>query len=192
MGLLRFLSVLAAFWGVTGAIFLSISVVMMTPKMMVGLTISEARWAYSPEQIKSMAKQKADATVGIIYVLAAFVIQMVSLIATSWERIVVPCHWCWFGGIAIIILLISFCCRHWIHGGALEGMSKVVIKGHLDRRFGKKVQKPDWTTLTDMALNLRGIKKLNNETPPQFFKKMADFAEWEIPQECDLSEIEHE
>ena len=82
----NFFSLLSVFIGLSGSIFLVKSVLILNPRAILKLTSPYSRIAYAPEQIKSFAKQKADALVGVLLVFIAFLIQIHSLIFISNEN----------------------------------------------------------------------------------------------------------
>ncbi len=81
MHLHRFLSLLAAFIGLIGAVFLAKGVLVLSSKDMLHSTTHYSAMGWPSKQIIfSMATQKADTSIGIAYIFLAFVIQVVSLI----------------------------------------------------------------------------------------------------------------
>lgn len=98
-----FFGLLAAFLGLIGALFLSKSLVVLRPKTILYLTTSHSNIDYSAEQVASLVSQKADATVGIIYILIAFSIQIVSVMFIADKGPSVMSRWMAFWVIVAIM-----------------------------------------------------------------------------------------
>lgn len=195
MEISKFLSLLAACIGLVGALFLSKSVIMLAPKIMIQLTSPYARCDYAPEQIASMASQKADAVVGILLVLSAFAIQVLSILFAPESKKIFSSHWITFWVMAAIVSIITIgftLCNSRLKNRYQIATSKIAIGDHLDHSFRKDVDTGNVNSLETMAYDLLKIEKSKNETPVQFVKRVAFIVDWEIPEECDLSRVEND
>ena len=76
----RFFSLLAVCLGLVGSVFLAKGIMFLSAKNLLRLTSPYARWAYAPEQINSLASQKADALMGVLVIFLAFLTQLATLI----------------------------------------------------------------------------------------------------------------
>ena len=190
----KFLSLLAASIGFVGALFLSKSVVALAPEMMLQLTSPYSRCAYAPEQIASMASQKADAVIGIVFILLAFAIQIFSTVFASESKKVFSSNWMgfWVAVAAVSVLTIVFS----IYNSSLRdryqtAIAKIAIRDFFDNRFRKVVDPVNLTSLETMAHDLLKVQKPEYETQVQFVKRIASIVNWEMPEECDLSRAEN-
>ena len=157
----KFFSLLAAFIGFVGALFLSKSVIMLTPKIMVQLTSPNARWDYAPEQIESMAAQKADAVVGIIFVLLAFAIHVFSIIFAPDSKKIFSSHWMSFWVVAAIVSIITIgftLYKSRLNTRYQVATGKIAIQDYFNDRFRKVVDPVNVSSLETMSYDLLKIK----------------------------------
>ena len=196
MGLQRFFSLLAASIGLIGAVFLSKGVVILSPKVMLHLTSPYSRYAYAPEQIASMATQKADALIGVVYIFLAFLIQVFSLIFVTGESSFIKSRWMGFwivftivSILTVIFSLINIKIRDYYK---LE-TGKIAVKDYCIKRLERKVIDPvNIKSLETMSQELLNLKKEDSETKADFIKRIAKYVEWTIPDDIDFSMINGE
>lgn len=196
MGWHRFFSLLAASIGLIGAVFLSKGVVVLSSKVMLHLTSPYSRIAYAPEQIASMATQKADALIGVIYILLAFLIQVLSLIFVTGDSSFIKSRWMgfWivFAVVSILTVLFSLINIKIRDYYKLE-TGKIAVKDYCIKRLERKVLDPvNIKSLETMSQELLNLKKEDSETKVDFIKRIAKYVEWTIPDDIDFSRINGE
>lgn len=195
MSLRRFLSLLAACIGLFGAIFLAKGLIVLNPRAILHLTSPYARIAYAPEQISSMAGQKADALIGVIYISLAFLIQVCSLIFVDDKTNFIKTKWLGFwiviAIVSVLTVIFSFINIRVSSHIRLE-TGKVAVKDYLAKRLNRMVNLSDVKTLEKVSEDLLDINKRNDETRVDFIKRIAEYVGWTIIKETDFSKITDE
>lgn len=196
MEIQRFLSLLAALFGIIGAIFLSKGVLCLSPKDMVELTPPHSRMGYAPEQIASFASQKADTITGVVYILMAFLIQALSLLFFNASKFFFKSNWMGFwvavAALSIITIVFSFantriCKWYRIEMGKYEIKSRSVYyvsKKDFSERFVRETE--------SMAKELLDLKRLDNESNGEFVRKVFKFVEFPNSDQVDFSKYDSE
>jgi len=189
----RFLSLLAAGIGLVGALFLSRAVVVLSPKVMLHLTAPYSRIGYAPEQIASMAAQKADAQIGVFCILLAFVIQVGSLIlveentaftSTRWMGV-----WVAIAIVAVLTVFFSFLNPTMRDRNKLE-VGQVAVKEYCEDKITGMVDPVNADSLGQMAEQLINLKKEDSESSIDFINRISEYVGYSIPAETDFSRIE--
>jgi len=190
----RFLSLLAALFGLIGAIFLSKGVLALTPKAILYLTSPNyLTLDYASEQnIRSLATQKADTLCGVIYVLLAFLIQAFSLIFVSNDRPFVKSRWMGFwiavtiiAIFTVVLSIINIRIRDYITLVA----GKTEVKNYCKHFVG--VVDPAYTKgLEGVSKDLLHLKRVDSETQVDFIKRISKYVGYSIPKDTDFSKIE--
>lgn len=189
------LSLLAALFGLLGAIFLVKSVALINPKGILALMVMYQDIAGSPEHISSMATQKADAQIGLVFVFSAFLFQIISLAIVP-ESAALPIARTKQSAIVAIVLLVL------ILATALYFFSI-----RLRKRIALQVWKLDFRNERCLSLIRRKfehydhwenwtrhlrIERALNESRAAYFKRVCDIVGYEIPADVDLSMIKNE
>lgn len=191
MELHRFLSLLAALIGFIGAVFLAKGTLALTPKAMLDLTTPHSRFDCAPEQIFSLATQKADTMVGVIYIGAAFVIQIISLLFANSGKFVTESRWVAFwialaivSLLTIIFSLANIRIRDWYR---LE-MGKLEVKAHCGHTFSRERIDPGSVKgIQPMAKDLLDLTREESESMADFLRRVANYVGYKIPDGVDLS-----
>lgn len=189
----KLFSLLAASIGLVGALFLTKSVVILTPKIMLQLTSPYSRVGYAPEQIASMAAQKADAVIGIVFVIIAFTIQVISLMFTSDDGVIINSRWLsiWIVLAVVSSMTIAFT----LFGFHLRTRykfetGKIALYDCFSSNFKRRIDPVHLGTVPTMAKELLDIEKTDGESDFQFFKRISKLIGWKIPDGCDISKVE--
>lgn len=191
----RILSLFAASLGLVGAVFLAKGVLVLNPRDMLHLTSPYSRIDYAPEQIDSMATQKADILVGLIYIFLAFFIQVISLIFIADQACsFIKSRWMLFWIVSamllimtIIFTLVDLKIRIYYK---LE-IGKIAVKDHCIHTFSRKVIDPvNVKGLEPMAQALLDLKREDSETRANFIKRVAEYVDYSIPDDVDFSKID--
>jgi len=194
MELQRFLSLLAAFIGFIGAIFLAKGVLALSPKATLDLTTPHSRWGYAPEQIVSLATQKANTLIGVVFIVSAFLIQVVSLICFNGGKSVAESRWIAFwialAIVSIVTVIFSFLnlkIRNWyrIEMGKLEVERRCTYyysKSDFSKRFIREVE--------TMSRELLDLQRAENESNGDFIKRVFEFVECPILDQVDFSKYD--
>jgi hypothetical protein len=193
MELHRFLSLLAALLGLIGAIFLSKGVLALTPKTMLHLTTPHSRTDYAPEQIRSLATQKADTSSGVIYVLLAFSIQAFSLIFVSNDILLVKSRWMgfWVAVAIVAIFTVVFSIMNIrIRDYYTLVIGKIEVKNHCADSFLGIVEPVHAKELEGKSKELLNLKREESETQVDFIKRISEYVGYSIPKDTDFSKIE--
>ena len=195
MELNRFLSLLAAGIGLVGALFLSRAVVVLSPKVMLHLTTPYSRIAYAPEQVASMAAQKADAQIGVFCILLAFVIQVGSLIFVKENTAFTSTRWMgvW---VAVAIVSVSAVFFSYLNPrmrdkNKLE-VGKVVVREYCENRITGIVDPANADSLWKKAEQLINLNKEDSESIIDFIKRVSAYVGYSIPSDTDFSRIEND
>lgn len=77
MDLDKFLNLLATIFGALGAIYVMLSILAMSPELMLRQT--QTYWDFSTPQIEALASQKADNVAGFVFVVIAFVLAIITI-----------------------------------------------------------------------------------------------------------------
>lgn len=192
MELHRFLSLLAAFIGLVGAMFLSKGVLALTPKAMLDLTPPHSRIGYSPELIASLANQKADTIIGVIYIGGAFLIQVVSLISFGGQKSFTESRWMGFWMVLAIVSLVTVIfslADIKIRGWYKVEMGKIEVRWKFSDTFSReRFDSVNIKELEVMAQELLGLKRGKSETTVDLVKRIARYVEY--ANDIDVSKIE--
>jgi len=192
MTLYRFLSLIAASIGFVGAVFMSKSLLYLTPERMLSQTTAESLIKYSPNQIKAITSQKAHAVSGATAIFIAFLIQCVTLILID-EKIVF-----WKGHVVfififiswVLILLVLWCILTCITEFLDQRYKRSVIASKLGSIFkSRKVTKEDAGLIEGMAQDLLGLDRYPQESTEEFIKRIAKFVGQPVITGIDLSEV---
>ena len=186
------INLLSACLGLSGAIFMANGIVGMKPSDMLRLTAPYSRMAYAPEQIESMASQKADIFTGVLFILIAFLIQVVSIVlipnevkfgATKWVGILLVLT------ITVILLFIGYWVRKNIWQNNKSEIGKLALRDYCEGRFSSAIDPGNAESFVKMSEELLSIGKKRDETTVDFIKRKAVYINWEIPVETDFSKI---
>lgn len=177
--------------GLIGAIFLAKGVLALSPKAMLELTPPHARIGYAPEQIAALAAQKADTIIGVLYIVAAFLIQVVSLVFFSNSRFIIKSSWMGFwivvlmvGALTVISSLAGSKIRNWYR---IE-MGKLEVEWHCRDYYSRN----DFSErlireVETMSRELLDLQRGENESNGDFMKRVFEFVECPILDQVDFS-----
>lgn len=194
MELHRFLSLLAACIGFVGAIFLSKGVLSLSPKAMLELTPPHARIAYAPEQIASLASQKADTLTGVLCILIAFSVQVISLLFFTGSGVFIRSRWITFWVALAIVSLLTIVfslaglkVRNWYR---IE-MGKLEIRWHYAERFQDNTFDVGAVRgAIAMAKDLLDLQKEEDELISEFLKRVFNYVGCPVPNHIDLKKFD--
>jgi hypothetical protein len=192
MELHNFLSLLAACFGLSGSIFLARGIIGLSPKNMLRLTSPYSRIGYAPEQIYSMAAQKADALIGAIYIFLAFLVQVGALIFVEHSTVFVKDKWtsvCIALVATLLVTIIFSLMDKAFRNHTKFAIGKVAIRDHCAGLFAGIIDPVNAKSLEKMAQELLNINRGDSETTVDFIKRIAKDVNWEIPKETDFSRI---
>lgn len=192
MKLNRFLSLLAACIGLGGAMIMAWSFLLQTPETMLSLTSPYSRIDYAPEQIASLADQKADTLIGVLWILLAFLVEIVSLLFVKEDTEISFAEKIRQGlstliGMAIIVIIVVALAwgsravdfriaRH----NKLE-MGKLAVKNHLSFIRREKMT-PDIQYIEQMCKDLLNLNKNGSESSSVFLKRVEVYVGENEPQ----------
>lgn len=172
MGLQKFISLVSAGIGLVGAIFLAKSFIALTPNELLHLASPYSRIAYAPEQIASMSAQKADAIIGIFFILLAFIGQICALVLVDETTLFVNSRWISFwisvACVSIFTVIFSFIDLKISSYIKLE-TGKIAARDYCNKRLTRE---------TIDSVNLEGVERIANELLGMTKKadeKKADF-----------------
>ncbi|MBC8471568.1 MAG: hypothetical protein H8D56_19070 [Planctomycetes bacterium] len=194
MELHKSLSLLAALFGLIGAVFLSKGVLALTPKAIVYLTspkYSTLDFA-SKQNILSLATQKADTLCGIGYVLLAFLIQVISLIFVRNTVFLIKSRWMVFWVAMAIIAILTVVAsivniRYRDYIALVAGKNEVKdyctkhIKGVVESAYANGVESG--------SEELLDLKREDSELQDDFIKRISEYVGYSIPKDTDFSKI---
>ena len=194
MELRRFLSLLAAFVGLIGAIFLSKGVLALSPEAMLALTPPYSRMGYAPEIIASMATQKSDTLTGVTLIGLAFLIQVISLLFVNDEMPFFKSRWL---GFWVVLMVVSFLamvfsladmkiCTWYRHQ-----IGQIEIRRKFEKIFSRKRIDPvSIQGLKSMSKDLLDFGKDYPKANSAFIKELAKYVEYSIPNDIELSQFD--
>ena len=196
MKLQTFLGLLSAMIGLVGVIYVSRGA-LLKPKDMVHSTTHYSAMAWpSNEIITSMATQKHDTLTGVIYVMIAFGIQVLSLMFINEDiiflnkriyAILLACSFVFVS--SIILAIINSSLRK---SDELQ-MKKIIAQDYCNKRFvGRPVDTANAKGLEDMSFEYFGIRRKDSEDVTELIKRIAEYIEWELPKTIDFSRIQTE
>ena len=197
MELHRFLSLLAAFVGLVGAIFLSKGILASSHEHILKLTGPGSHWDYAPEQIDSLAKQKADTKIGVIYIILAFSIQVISLIFVTNQNIsLIKTRWMLFWVILALISVLTICFSvlgNYFYKHHKREIGKIAVKDYCIRTFSRKVIDPlNVEGLEPMSQELLNLRREPSESMEHFIRRVVKYVGWTVPDHIDFSKFDSE
>ena len=191
----RLASLFAAIMGLVGTIFIAKALLILSPTAMLRLTSPYSRIVYAPEQIESIASQKADSVIGITYIAIAFAIQITSLLFSPEQSQPVVSRWMGFwvvlGIVSVLTVTLTLADRG-LEGHYRSQVGKVAIRDYLRDRFTGKVDPVDARSLVKMTDDLLGINKAEEEPVTDFVRRVAAIVQWQIQDSTDLSRLGEE
>jgi hypothetical protein len=192
MELSKFFSLLATCLGLGGSIFLAKGIVGLSPNGMLRLTSPYSRLAYAPEQIDSMAGQKADALVGVVIIFLAFLIQGGALVFVEDGTVLFKAGWtgvC-IALVATLILMVIFSFVDKIFQNHTKlAIGKIAIRDYCADRFNGMIDPVNAKSLETMSQQLLNMSRETAETKVDFIKRIAKYVDWKISKETDFSRI---
>jgi len=194
MELHKFLSLLAVYFGLVGSVFLAKSIIFIRHKTMLHLTSPYSRHDYAPEQIDSLAAQKAWASVGIKIIILAFLIQLVALIFVKDGTLFVKGRlgaYIVFATTAMILTTIFIFVAMRLQSCIRVAIGKIAVRDYCADHFttGKIGSVNNVKVLETMSQDLLNVNKKAPETKIDFIKRVAKYVGWTIPEETDFSKI---
>ncbi len=194
MELHKFLSLLAAFSGLIGTVFLSKGVLALSPEAMLDLTPPHSLIGYSPEIIASLAAQKSDTLTGVMFIGIAFLVQIISLLSVNDEIYLFKSRWL---GFWVVLAVISFVTIIFsladikINTWYKHKMGKIEIRQKFGMIFSRKKFDPvEIQGLKPMSMQLLGFGKDYSKVNSTFIKELAKYVEYSIPNDIDLSQFD--
>lgn len=192
MDLDKFLNLLATTFGTLGAVYVMMSIVAMTPDLMLKLT--SPHWDYNLHQMDAIADQKADNIVGFVFVLMAFVLGFITIafvpagvqvFTSRWLPIVLV--FVLTGAVSVTLSFIG------------EGYSKIqkraigiAAASHTLDDFiaNGRLNPSDRASLDAIARDLLGMTLVSTESTRSLFERMAREAGKNLPSNFDYSAVE--
>jgi hypothetical protein len=167
-------------------------IVGMKPRDMLRLTAPYSRIAYAPEQIESMSCQKADIFTGVLFILIAFLIQVVGIILipnevkfgnTKWVAVLLVLI------VTLILIFIGYWVRKSVRLHNKSAIGKLALRDYCERRFSGTIDPVNAESFVEMSEEILCIVKERDETTVDFIKRMAEHINWKIPDEANFSKI---
>ena len=183
MKLERTFSIFAAGIGMIAGAILCWGYLAQTPKDMLSLTSPYSRIGYAPEQITSLAEQKAANVVGFALLLVAFFLEFVNLSFVS-KRVEFLRSRCggFFAiiGVLIVSLVVAFVAHKALSKHYKIEVGKVAVYDYL-LRFDKTAGLSECQTLNVMTTELLGIKQQPSETTEAFVSRIVNLVGLQLP-----------
>ncbi len=190
MELQKFISLVSTGIGLVGALFLAKSFIAPTPSDILHLTSPYSRYTYAPEQITSMSAQKADAIVGVLFIILAFFGQICALIFVNDATLFVSSRWtaAWIAAscISILTVIFSLVDQKLSHCIRIE-TGKVAVKEYCKDNFsGENIDFGQLKSLGMMAHELLDISKRTGENNIDFIRRIYGNIGVEFPNKSDF------
>ena len=190
MDLQKFLSLISAGIGLIGALFLAKSFIAQSPNDILHLTSPYSRIAFAPEQIVSMSAQKADAIIGVIFILFAFIGQICALVLVHEATPFVASRWFsfWIAAACVSVLtaIFSFVDLK-LSNYIRRETGKVAIRDYCEARFTREKCDPvNLESLKVMGEELLGMNKKPNESNADFIQRIFVLAGLNCPDNPDF------
>lgn len=191
MDLDRFLNLLASLFGAMGSIYVLKAVAKLSPNLIERL--STTYFDFSVPQIDALTSQKADSIVGIVLILVALAIAVVTNAAVPSgirmfdQRSVAVALAAALVGIAYVVLAFS--------GAAIQRHQKltvvrIITAQSLNRLFkGGQVRDDDLPSLRVQA-ELLGMPANEDESPRSLIMRLATEVGLSVPASLDFSAVE--
>jgi hypothetical protein len=186
----RFFNLLAAAFGALGSIYTLIG--LPSPELMAHLSVSKTD--FNPEQITSLAAQKADSIVGMVLILMAFLVAAFNLAAVSDAKVIFKRRYTAIV-LALAIVGASYFAGRLI-GNAIQRHEKRAIGRVIATRFletileRKQLSTFGVAALKDYARELLEMPVDDAEAPRLLLKRFAEAVGKQVPADFDFSEVE--
>jgi hypothetical protein len=192
MELDRFLNLLATVLGGMGSIYVLKALASLSPNLIARL--SSTYIGFSPVQIDSLARQKADNIVGIVLVLIALVIAILNLafvpsdVRFIEERIVAVTL---VAALAAVIYVALFFVGNAVRQSEKLTVGRLIATDALNRLLKRKrLPVSEVGSLRAYALTLLEMQIDESEPPRQVLQRLAKELDLIIPDGFDFSEVE--
>lgn len=193
MKLQTFLSLVSAMIGLIGVVFVSQGALLKPIDMIRSTTHFSAMAWPSNEIISSLASQKHNTLIGVVYVMIAFAIQVVSLMLIDEnvvflnKRIFAIVLACAF--VLILAIILTVINRSLRESDELA-MKRFVARDYCDSRFmHRPVERANAKGIEDMSLEYFNIEKETTETSAELIVRIAAYIQWEVPVDIDFSKL---
>jgi len=192
MDLDRFLNLLASIFGAMGSLYVLKGIAGLTPNLMERL--SRTYWDFSTTHIDSLAAQKADSIVGMVLVVVAITMAVVSLAAVPpgirafGSRGLALALAASLAGVVYVSLVLI--------GGAIKSnqrlaVGRIITTSALSDLFERgRLTNGDIPSLRVYARDLLELQVDEREQPRQMLGRLADAVGKKVPPNFDFSEVE--
>ena len=173
----HFLSIIAAITTFFGTIFLLGAVFRLTPRVIARLS-AMPYGGFSPEQLETLSKEKADICSGVILIVFAFVLEMLSLVLPPDQRQILDGNYkiALYVTVSLSIMMVLF-----VYGLNVslrsyneERAKRAVVRSRLERALQQNpIERAYWTITIEGAEAILGIERGVNETVREFLQRLA-------------------
>lgn len=187
-----FFSLLAVCLGLIGSVFLAKGIVFLSAKNLLRLTSPYTRWAYAPEQINSLAAQKADALTDVLVIFLAFLTQLAALVIAGRDSPLFKTQWAGILMLLAIILplaIVAYFAGKWYRNRTRLAIGKIAVKEYCVEGFERVIDPSTLKSLETMAKDLLGMGRGIAEGRVDFLNRLAKHVGWAIPAGADFSKI---
>lgn len=192
MDLDKFLNLLATIFGALGAIYVMLSILAMSPELMLRQT--ETYWDFSVPQIEALASQKAENTVGFMFVGIAFVLAIITIAFVPDGVRVFESKWL---ALALAAVLSGglYATMHFVSQGIYRhqklAMGKIVTSRYLDEVISRgSLGVADSTSLPVYARELLELDVPPGESTRSLMQRIANEVGKTLPPDLDYSAVE--
>jgi hypothetical protein len=192
MELDRFLNLLATVFGGIGSIYVLKAIASLSPDLIARL--SSTYVTFSLVQIDSLAKQKADSTIGIALLAFALLIAVVnSAFVPPSVRFV---DWCTaialVAGLAIVAVVCLALVGRAIHRSQKRAVGRLITKDWLQKRFeSKRLTMGDVPSLRVYAHTVLELPVADSESSRQLLERVATAVGVDVPEGFDFTGVDN-
>lgn len=192
MDLDKFLNLLATIFGTLGAIYVMLSVLAMSPELMLRQT--QTYWDFSVPQIEALASQKAENLAGFVFVVIAFVLATITIAFVPDGVRVFESKWL---ALALAAVLAGglYATLHFVSQGIARhqklAIGKIVTSQYLDQVISRgRLEVADNGSLLFYARELLALNVLPDEPTRSLMQRVATEVGKTLPSGLDYSAVE--
>jgi hypothetical protein len=192
MDLDKFLNLLATIFGAFGAIYVMLSILAMSPELMLRQT--QTYWDFSTPQIEALASQKADNVAGFVFVVIAFVLATITIAFVPDGVRVFPSKWL---ALALAAVLAGglYATLHFVSQGISRhqklAIGKIVTSRYLDQVISRgRMEVADSMSLPVYARELLELNVPPGESIRWLMQRVATEVGKALPPDLDYSAVE--
>lgn len=192
MDLDRFLNLVAALFGAMGSVYTLKGVAALSPNLIERL--SRSYWGFSSAQIEALTAQKADSIVGIVLVVIALMLAIITIAVVPpdvrfLERRATAIT------LAVVLTGVSYLALVLIGDAVAKHQRLAVGRVIVAQEIGElletgRLQKSEIESLRTYGRDLLGWKEEDLAAPTELFKRLAAEAGLSVPDGFDFSEVD--